>query len=218
MNRIISISMVCIACAILPSCYAAEQPANVRPRDLPLEIKTSFEPEKTRVAILPIEDLREGKNKGKIEDQLQLGYQALRDAFGTRGFILIPSGQIPAATSRLNDKNGNEVSTTLKADLVIDCGLKELQGKIDFWGKKSSKAVIRLAVHSVKDGRLVDTEFVSSRKGGYHLLATGNRGRERSDELCEVIDLALQGLLKPYPTLAEKAAGKTKQETPATNQ
>lgn len=180
-------------------------------RDKPVDVKASFEPKSTRVAIMPvmneaIETMKPFESQ-EITENLSVCHQFISDLFTKRGFIVISPREASGST-RLTTSNESELAKRLNADLIVECGVEKqtsytrinvLGGVlIGAWKKGKATAGVRMYVYSVEHGSLINDRFTFTSSRGR------NHGEIKRRALLLSADLALKGLLQPYPVLSKE--------------
>jgi hypothetical protein len=201
MSVVRALIVVALTCVVMTTTRAQEAPDH-------------YEPANTRVAILPVINLSGEKNAGFREKQIQATREALHNAFGDRGFVIVDDKSIEdaatAAKIDLNDEEqhtrstivnlGNSVKADLVAFVVINkvwskqitnffSATDEGYAKIAIWliDLKTEKAILNGIPHQSKEKR--EAYF---------------RGQEKFSDLIaracgKAVRESLTPILKPYP-------------------
>lgn len=202
---LVVIAVIAVCCPV----YAAKQDNEAKSK--PVEVKTALDPANTRVAVLAV--LHSENAKKCVMEEMGPACLAARgliiDAFTARGFQVVPDKDMPEKAPRLDAENGKGVAAALTADLVVDCYIKEYYSfdRRNFMRVvKSGVALVHLIVYGVKDGYLVNDDFVARVNGNVIMPGVSKRTSLREEALKQVIDVALGGLLQPYPLVPKPAA------------
>ncbi|MHB1459288.1 MAG: copper amine oxidase N-terminal domain-containing protein [Armatimonadota bacterium] len=171
-----------------------------------VEVKSSYKPASTRVAVLPVMNAAAEKKyvKGEINQSLVTTRNLIEKAFADRGFIVKKvSTDAPRLDSSAN--NGHELAKQFHADLVVDCSIKELYTFVSgsFVQRLAGVAVINMKIYSSKEGYLISDDFLDRRDGPPGIIGWATKNSQmREKALRAVVQMALDGLLKSYAVSA----------------
>lgn len=204
---LLTISMALGACFEV-SARGRREERNARTKTV--EVKSSFAPASTRVVVLPVMNAAAEKKyvKGEIGQSLVTARSLIEKAFADRGFVVIADKKVSLDAPRLDPSanNGSDLARQFHADVVVDCSIKELYTFVSgsFVQRMAGVAVINLKIYGSKDGYLINDDFLDRRDSPPGMLGWATRNSQmREKALGAVVQMALDGLLKPYVVSAK---------------